>query len=132
MKKCRNTIGYVQTDLALRDNNFNLENTHIREIFLESVLDYFVHLLTTNEKIIETIQNHNLLDSETLNVLVNQLITEMELGLVPEKDEQLYENMLIVLTTAIKDKTKKLVRKYRRVNNVNGYRFDKNKNICYN
>jgi len=130
--KLSNTLDIIQSGLELNNNNINQENTFIRDMFLASVHDYFVHLVTTNEKIIENIKTYNSTDSETLNALINQLIMEMESGLVDELDEQLYENMLIVLTTAIKNKPKKLVRKYISTNKHIEQRFDKFKKVCYN
>lgn len=127
-----NTIAFIQTSLELNANNINSENKFIRETFLELVADYYVHLVTTNEKVIAAIKNYNLCDEITLNALVNQLITEMDFGLVPEKDEELYENMLIILTMSIKDKPKKLVRTKASFNKFLRSKFDKKKNICYN
>lgn len=132
MKDISKTISLVQTSLSLKNNNSSEDNSYIRNTFLESLSDYFIHQVTTNNKIIEAIQNHNLLTETELNALINQIIIEMEYGLVPEEDEKLYENMLIILTTAIKDYPRKLVLKKTKHNNYIYHKFDKNKNICYN
>jgi len=132
VKEISKTISFVQTSLSLKNNNSSQDNSYIRDTFLESISDYFIHQVTTNNKVIEAIQEHNLLTETELNALINQIIIEMECGLVPEQDEELYENMLIILTTAIKDYSKRLVRKKNECNNYRYHKFDKNKNICYN
>ena len=129
MEEVSKTINFVQNSLSLKNNNSSKDNSYIRETFLESVSDHFFHQVTTNNKIVEQIQNCNLLEQETINALINQIIIEMELGLVPEKEELSYENMLIILTLATKDYPKKLVRKRMTTNKCHYQKFDKKKNI---
>ena len=132
MKETSKTISFVQTSLSLKNNNLSQDNSYICDTFLETIADYFVHQVTTNNKIIEAIKNHNIMTETELNALINQIIIEMECGLVPEQDEELYENMLIILTTAIKDYPKKIVRKKAMCNNFVCHKFDKSKKNCYN
>lgn len=99
----------VQDELQLRDNNIYENPAHLRDTFLKAEQEYFVHLVTTDEVIIEMIQKCNQYDVETLEHLIEQITTNMEFGLIKEEDEERYEKMLIVLTAAIRDKQKRLI-----------------------
>lgn len=99
----------VQDELQLRYNNIDENPAHLRDTFLKAEQEYFVHLVTTDEVIIEMIQKCNQYDVETLEHLIEQITTNMEFGLIKEEDEERYEKMLIVLTAAIRDKQKRLI-----------------------
>lgn len=102
-------LAIVQDELQLRDNNIDENPAHLRDTFLKAEQEYFMHLVTTDPVIIELIQKCNGYDVETLERLIEEITTNMELGLIAEKDEERYEKMLIVLTAAIRDKQKRLI-----------------------
>jgi len=102
-------LDIVQKEIGLHDNNIKANAAHLRDTFLKAEQDYFIYLVTTQKHIIDMIREYNLYDAKELYQLAEKLTQEMEFGLVDELDEQKYEDMLIVLTAAIKDKRKRLI-----------------------
>lgn len=102
-------LSIVQDRLQLRENNVRENPANLRDTFLKAEQEYFVHLVTTDDVIVQLIKECNKYDVETLQHLIEEITSNMELGLIEEKDEQRYEDMLIMLTAAIRDKQKRLV-----------------------
>lgn len=103
------TLTTVQDYLQLEENNLHEYPAHLRDTFLKAEQEYFIYLVTTDNVISKLIKECNKYDVATLQRLIEEIATNMELGLIEEKDEQRYEDMLIVLTAAIRDKQKRLV-----------------------
>ena len=97
-------IGEVLSTLNLYDNNINGTIAHLRDTFLDVEREYVMEVLN-NEEILEKIREFNIRNAEELYAIAQYIIEKVDNNLIPYNEMYKYEQILIVLLSAIQDET---------------------------
>lgn len=87
-------------------NNLNPDASLLRDTFLKAEKDYVLYLIHNSEEVRSLIVELNeTFTSESLFKLAEELVSDVDNGLVPDEKMGETEIKLIVLLAALKDKT---------------------------